>query len=135
MSKIKLVPCPKIKKRDLMKALMDGRIFIAQKDSDPLKTHTYKIHWDSNHGYEPVREGLHNWNWRGFKYLHEIVEQQWYEDIPEEGVLCWVDDEEEDAKDHAVLIFSIDGGYKEKSNCTWNYAEPVTAADLYKEQV
>ena len=128
---IKLIPCPKITKRELMAALMEGRTFSLYDVHEKLLV----IHWDSNYGNSPVRYGLERWNWRGFKNLHEITESHWYDNIPEEGVLCWVADDEDNTKVLAVFIHSIDGGFKEKDSCCWNYANPVTSADLYKEPV
>ena len=130
---IKLIPFPKITKRELMTALMEGRRFTI----DPcINFVNYpEIHWDENFGNSPIRMGIKPWDWRGFKYLHEITESHWYDNIPEEGVLCWVCDEADNTKVMAVFIHSIDGGFKEKDSCTWIYANPVTSADLYQETV
>jgi len=129
---IKLIPVPKITKRELMTALMEGRRFAPgfnfTKDESV-------IHWDHNFGHSPVRKGTKQWDWRGLCYLHEITESHWYDNIPECGVLCWVDDHLPNAKDCASVIFSIDSGFKESSSCTWEYATPVLPSECYQEPV
>ncbi len=132
MSKIKLVPLHTITKRQLIEALLAGRTFCLSLDGidNPL-------HWDDNHPQSQVRLGAKPWNWRGMKYLHEIVERHWYNDIPEKGVLCWVSDHSPYEKD---LIFTItryepDNVNRFISEVDWEFAEPLTAADLYQEQV
>ena len=133
MSKIKLVPVPNITKRELMTALMDGRKFCINSE----RVNHLVIHWDENHGHSPVRQGLERWNWRGFKYLCELAEQQWYEDPDMVGKVVKV----KQMKAHTWSLdyfgsWAIDGVdcfYCERD--VWAYAEPLTAADLYQEQV
>ena len=136
MSKIKLVPVPNITKRELMTALMDGRRFTVE-SSGILASNAPIIHWDSNFGNCPVRECMSHWNWRGFKHLHELVEQQWYEDPDMVGKPVKVRDSEKDE-----WRFSEFASYEESSDrkfmCNqwqWVFCEPLTASDLYQEQV
>jgi len=139
MSKIKLVPVPSIKKRELMTALMDGRTFTTKTESEiPGVVHPSNlIHWDDKFGNNPVREGLRAWEWRGFKYLHEITEHLWYEDPDMVGKPVKARDLERD--EWTLAYFN---GYQKHDNykfdcagAQWKYAEPLTAADLYQEQV
>lgn len=133
MSKIKLVPVPNITKRELMTALMDGRKFCINSEG----VRHLEIHWDDNHGHSPVRQGLERWNWRGFKYLCELVEQQWYEDPEMRGKPVKVRNDE----DGFWIITKFIGHYPgiiHSFKCDFNsyiYAEPLTASDLYQEQV
>ncbi len=131
--KTKLVPCPTMKKRDLMSALMDGRKFCI--NSDRVKH--LEIHWDNNHGNSPIRQGLEPWDWRGFKHLCELVEQKWYEDPDMVGKPVKVRDSEKDE-----WRFSEFASYEESSvrkfmcnQWQWVFCEPLTAADLYQGEV
>ena len=139
MSKIKLVPCSNITKRELMKALMDGRRFAMDQSIIDKRPVVNEIHWDSNFGNNPVRIGESRWNWRGFKYLHEIVEQQWYEDPDMMGKPCYFWDEGEE--NHKTIgIFSRKSNVQDHRFVTndgddYYYAEPLTTADLYQGEV
>jgi len=137
MSKIKLVPCPNITKRELMTALMDGRRFTVNANDKGAYNEDRPIHWDDNHGNNPVRDGRIAWNFRGFKYLHELVEQKWWEDPEMVGKPVKVRDLERD--EWALVYFH---GYQKhdayKFCCdaaAWKYAEPLTTADLYQGKV
>jgi len=132
MSKIKLVPVPNITKRELMTALMDGRKFTINMNGDS----GHVIHWDDKFGDNPVRMGVKNWNFRGLCYLHEITQQQWYEDPDMVGKPVKVRDDEDE--EWCVTVFTKFESSPYPFKCAFHfykYAEPVTAADLYQEQV
>jgi len=133
---IKLIPCPKITKRELMTALMEGRRFCVDKDSYNHET-LRNIHWDDNHGNSPVRMGVKPWDFRGFCYLHEITESHWYDNIPEEGVLCWVWDDYNEMQIGIVTKYYY--SYQLRKYKTYNneyiHAKPIIESDLYQEPV
>lgn len=135
---IKLIPCTKITKRELMTALMEGRRFcVVRNENDNAHD---MIEWDENYGNNPVRNGAKNWDWRGFCHLHEITESHWYDNIPEEGVLCWVDNHENNTKHKAYIIvehvpLSDSPFYAVVGMGTFVYAAPVNSTDLYQEPV
>ncbi len=141
MSKIKLVPRPEMQGKDgkkiFMLAVMEGRRFTTYDDIVYIKTHDLIIHWDSNFGQCPVREGQDRWRFRGFSKLHELVEQQWYEDPDMVGKPVKVRDSGKDSWE--VYYFSRYNGTNHMpyyaGGTNWKYAEPLTAADLYQEQV
>ncbi len=138
MSKIKLVPCPNITKREINDAVMKGRRFVLDIEIEFIHLEQNIIHWDEKFGYNPVRMGLNAWNWRGFKYLHEIVEQQWYEDPDMVGKPVkvrnnkdnnWKFDIFEEYRDENDKPFYCDN-WK-----SYKYAEPLTESDLYQGEV
>ncbi len=61
--------------------------------------------------------------------------KQWYEDIPEVGILCWVDDHNENVRNYVELVERY-----ERSNAepyitmtnSWKYATPVTPEEVDK---
>ena len=144
MSKIKLVPRPDMQgkegKKVFMLSVMEGRRFTTNDTLHPEKAAAADlIHWDSSFGNCPVREGNDPWNWRGFKYLHELGEQQWYEDLDMVGKACYFWDEGAENQ-KTIGIFSRKSLLSGRPFVTndgddYEYAEPVTASDLYQEQV
>jgi hypothetical protein len=62
----------------------------------------------------------------------EYKEQQWYENIPSEGVLCWVDDDKENIKDGARIIKRKDYGFIDSEGFDWKYATPVKPEECYQ---
>jgi|688.fasta_scaffold1929423_1 hypothetical protein len=74
-------------------------------------------------------------NWEAF----EEKQVEWFEDIPEQGVLCWVDDYYRDRKDYIHLIkdFLISPNPREckfryNSIKGWVYATPLTKEEVEK---
>jgi len=55
---------------------------------------------------------------------------QWYDSIPDEGILCWVHAEEPDLTCSVETIHSYNAGsptpYASRYNVSWKYATPVT---------
>lgn len=126
---IKLTACPKITKREIYKAIESGRTFCIGSDtSNP-------IHWDDNHGNNPVRCGTKPWSWRGFKYLCEITESHWYDNIPDIGIPCWVwDFSGQDRCPRVVTNRGVKGGF-EAGEVYWNHATPILPSECYQEPV
>lgn len=132
--KTTLKACPNITKRDLMTALMDGRTFSTYDVHDKLMV----IHWDNNYGDCPVRHGLNRWNWRGFKNLHEIVEQKWYEDPDMVGKPVKVCNNDTDWQFDKFICYEKHTNPIWPFTCAtngWRYCEPLTPADLYQGEV
>jgi len=134
---IKLIPHRNISKRDLFKAVESGRKFGVFKGDE--SAYMPEIHWDDNYGNNPIRCGTKPWNWRGFKYLHEITEPHWYDNIPEGGVLCWVSNTSKSAKDQIRYIAQHSNDYPSnfatKNIERWVYATPVLPSECYQEPV
>jgi len=132
--KTKLIPCPNITKRELMTALMDGRKFALETELEFIHLGQNRIHWDDNFGNTPVRIGIKPWNWRGIKYLHEEIEQKWWDDPDMVGKPVKV-------RDHVDADWECDK-FEEYVSCdissfkcsgdSYTYAEPLTPADLYQ---
>ena len=65
------------------------------------------------------------------KYKH------WYENIPKEGILCWVWDRDDYSKSNAepIILFEKNSEYPFISNNTvgWVNAEPVKPEECWKE--
>jgi len=130
--KTKLVACPNMKKRELNQAIIDGRRFTANEQN--FDGRGFVIHWDDSFGNNPVREGTHPWNWRGFKYLHELVEQKWWEDPEMVGKPMKVRQHLKDIWTNDIFVGMLKGRYVGFFD-NYQHAEPLTAADLYQEQV
>jgi len=122
-----------------MTALMDGRTFTTKTESEiPGVVHPSNlIHWDDKFGNNPVREGLRAWEWRGFKYLHEIVEQQWYEDPDMIGKAAKFRDHKDESWSFCIFKGYIDNDSQpfKGDRYPWTYCEPLTAADIYQGEV
>lgn len=137
MSKIKLVPCPNMKKDEIALAIISGRRFTLESDIRLVIEEENVIHWDANFGYNPIRNGQKPWYWIGFKHLHELVEQKWWEDTEMVGKPVKVRDLE---RDEWTLVYFH--GYQKHDDykfccaaAQWRYAEPLTTADLYQGEV
>ena len=128
---IKLTACPNISKREISKAIESGRTFCIVSDTDN------PIHWDDNHGNNPVRCGTKPWNWRGFKYLFEITESHWYEDSKAIGKAVKVKQRKSDNWQidffGSYALDGVDCFYCHRD--VWGYAEPLTEFHLYQEPV
>lgn len=78
---------------------------------------------------------FHTTPWR-----EEVVQakpKEWYEQIPEQGVICWVDDEDENEKLLVDIIvkYCFDDElpfYSETNGVNWRYATPVKPEELYQ---
>ena len=124
----KLTPCTKISKEGLIVALVNGREFT-------VDAGTTKIHWDANYGYNPVRCGTKPWNWRGFKYLNEMVDIKWWEDPKAIGCpVKYRDSIKEEWKLGKLQITPKIGTPRVDGLFYW-FIEPLTADDLYKGEV
>jgi len=141
MSKIKLVPVPNIKTHEVLTRMMENgetfKYIKPQPEGVNAPSIVHDLHYDRSHPVNPFRLGTKAWDFRGLKYLHEEIEQQWYENIPKEGILCWIWETGED-RVPGIISGYIDEDvfpYKCIDGTSNGNAIPVTAADLYQEQV
>ena len=72
-----------------------------------------------------------------------LIVTPWYENIPEQGVLCWVDDYDETEKNWRVSIIKewnpkLHLSFISNLKSNWKYATPVTKEEarklIYEEQ-
>ena len=104
-----------IERIKVMQAFVDGKNIECTRRSEKKEEYVYLKH--------PV------WNWSRFDYR---IKQNWYDNIPESGVLCWVSDVDNNAKKSASIItnynnklnFAFTGQY------SWKYATPLTRKEL-----
>ncbi len=121
-------------KKTFMLAIMEGRRFATYDDITYVETHDLIIHWDGNYGQSPVREGKRQWGFRGFSKLHEIVEQQWYEDPDMIGKPMKTKRHITDSWSNDIFVGRLKDRYVGYFD-SYPYAEPLTAADLYQGEV
>jgi hypothetical protein len=67
-------------------------------------------------------------NWEAYEEKHV----EWFEDIPEQGVLCWVGDSPKSTFITLVVSMSENNYFITKSNCYYNYAIPLTKEEVEK---
>jgi hypothetical protein len=65
-------------------------------------------------------------------FVQTKPEPKWYYNIPEQGILCWVKDEEEGlAKLTIIIAYGTDSTFKfEGLEDYWEYATPVTLEEI-----
>ena len=61
--------------------------------------------------------------------------KEWYEQIPEEGILCWVSDENEDTKQNVDVIKIKDTFGFHSDTDTWIYAIPVKPEECWQGEL
>lgn len=65
------------------------------------------------------------------KYRLKPKEPEWYENIPPQGVLCWVYDVEGTKELFLRVIKGKEGElFRVKSGSTWKYATPLTNDEI-----
>jgi len=71
-----------------------------------------------------------------YNSVYEIEEEKWYDNIPEQGILCWASNENDipNRNDSMVRIFGIvDGMFSISSGAyLYKYAIPVTKEEVLK---
>jgi hypothetical protein len=106
-------------KKELAQRLIDGEVFYTESG--------IKVFYDEIQDSTPFRLGIYNLVgdvWESYSSLFKEV--NWWDNIPEEGVLCWVDDCDREPKRVAALITSKEcGGYRSVGGSRWTYARPV----------
>ena len=73
------------------------------------------------------------------KYIRNLFsicrEPEWYENIPEKGILCWVHDYDQEAKVHINIINKylydyLQLKFKSTTKVNWRYAKPLTEEEV-----
>jgi len=76
------------------------------------------------------------WNSELFKFRRKPKEPDWWENIPEHGVLCWVSDIDETIRNNIIeRITSFVNeysyhGFRSKTGAAWKYATPLTNEEI-----
>ena len=74
------------------------------------------------------------WGCGNLKFRRKPKEPEWYENIPEHGVLCWVSDIDESLKniiERITFVVNEDDFYRFRSSETrWKYATPLTNEEI-----
>lgn len=141
MSKIKLVPVPNIKTHEVLTRMMENGETFKYIKPQPEGVRTpnivHDLHYDRSHPVNPFRLGTNAWNFRGLKYLHEEIEQQWYEDPEMVGKPCrfWNEGGKPVFGGFLSYIDNRKSFEADGDMILYTYCEPLTAADLYQEQV
>ena len=125
-------------RRDVYRALLDNRT---------LKTSQgYSVFYDSTE-QEPFRinkgDADEVYIYHDHGITHEEIEVEWYDDIPEHGVLCWVWDEV--FPSYPLIVYAYSGtrshpfiahpdignvGIPYESLFTFQYAKPLTTDEV-----
>jgi len=93
-----------------------------------------EIEWRRNNKWLPNA----NLNWREDReYRIKPKQQEWYKDIPEHGVLCWVSDNEKQPDSRNCWARVIDlyrpnesFPFKQIKERSWRYATPLTNDEI-----
>ena len=74
------------------------------------------------------------WHREGFIFRRKPKEPDWWENIPEHGVLCWVSDIDEPTRniiERITFVVNEDDFYRFRSHETrWKYATPLTNKEI-----
>lgn len=86
-----------------------------------------EIEWlNGDNTWEPAKNpGWHN----NFKYRIKPKKPKWYEDIPPQGILCWVRNHDRFEPVIDIIKGVRDGLYESKLN-EWNIATPLTDDEI-----
>lgn len=64
------------------------------------------------------------------------VKPNWYDNIPEEGVLCWVDFDDEIARLRLVTSYDEEQEkFFDDSGVKWYTATPITSSELFIQNI
>ena len=120
-------------------ALLEGREFINSDDPNPTRhgnTYVFK------NGFKTMLKGgggylaMDAYDWNRHNKVTEIVAPKWYENIPEQGVLCWVHNSNPKRKVRIDLIVYFDTTKQEGTGrfqsafSDWEYAIPLTKEEV-----
>ena len=79
-------------------------------------------------------DGTPRWDNEILKFRRKPKEPEWWENIPEHGVLCWVSDIDENIRniiERITFVVKEDGAYKIRPHETrWKYATPLTNEEI-----
>ncbi len=120
--------------------------------------------WYNNHtyivddGWAHLRKALHDgdivqidWatGWQAVSSLDEklpvhryrvVLKKEWYDDIPEDGILCWVWTTDEDEGTIIAIVSKKHNSnhrswkFETTDFDSWRYAKPIKPEDLWQEE-
>jgi hypothetical protein len=111
-------------KKELAQRLIDGEVFYIDGN---------QILFCENTGTDPFRfnnESLYSC-WNAYERFQKEV--NWWDNIPEEGVLCWVSDTNKNLKSNPSIVKRKDfgGNFITTNGTPWFYATPVQPEDCF----
>lgn len=118
-------------RHDLIERLTNGEDFMY---IDPLKPNRQYLHYDKNHTVSPFRLDTNAWDWRGLKYLHELIEQPWHEDPEAKGVVChfWDHESDKERLHYGAFIGMAGDEFISSNGRAYTNALPLTEDNFYK---
>lgn len=124
-------------RHDLINRLMNGESFVYVNPQGPLSNRSKTLHYDKSHTNSPFRLDTNAWDWRGLKYLHELIEQPWHEDPEAKGVVChfWDHESDKERLHYGAFIGMAGDEFISSNGRAYTNALPLTADDLYKGDV
>lgn len=109
--------------KEMIKALLDGKTIINESGNKYVLNDEGMILHTT---YTPNFNRYDNWQ--------EYKAPQWFDNIPEKGVLCWVNDLSVVRKDIASVIIKRCGDkwFSSKDSVCWKFATPVKPEECYQ---
>lgn len=110
---------------EAIKLLLEGYVIQWDEDKEILRLVNGSFKWTDGAYME-----LSDVGWEGYT-VYEEEKVEWYEDIPEKGVLCWVSDVAAENKGSVNIV----NRYERKlfitiSDVCWLYATPLTPEEI-----
>lgn len=122
---------------ELRKAVADGKTIQIYNEMADVWENMPKRWWKTNF-YEDYKM----FSPVGFRIKPENEEPNWYDNIPDDGIICWVWDNYEDRKCLRLVVgfrqgakYPFEGavnGFIKETISNWKHAEPVKCSELYK---
>lgn len=110
-------------KKEALTRLMNGEVFYYEGT---------KICYNEGR-VQPFRSGAEPLHYNLDEYKNWQTKQNWDENIPEQGILCWVSGTDKLEKDLATIVTYSDGKiYRDSYACEWEYATPLTKEEALK---
>jgi hypothetical protein len=111
-------------RKEVLQALADGKTI-------ELKNPRWADYRPLDHtNYLPLKsDSFNNFDWR-----IKPKPPKWYENIPEQGILCWISDRNPELKINIACITKIMVGryvdYIDRNGVKWGYATPLTNEEI-----
>jgi hypothetical protein len=111
-------------RQEVFQALADGKTI-------ELKNPSWADYRPLDHtNYLPLKsDSFNNFDWR-----IKPKPLEWYENIPSQGVLCWVSDKNPKIKFGLACITKVAVGnyqeYVDRNDISWSYATPLTNEEI-----
>lgn len=120
---------------DVIRAMLDGVVFYPPKGHIG-ETRSFKYTLPVQGQSVPFRFGMYYIQEYWLEWKEWTVESHWYENIPSEGVLCWVKDEVDDEceVDTVILYNTESKDYPFKGRREgWTHATPVKPSECLSD--